>query len=146
MHVFGVITTEGYQLWRMPASGTGSGAKGGCTAEDFTAALGEHGVDRLRDFIGKRTLVLDGASIHTSAHTRDWLAANGIKHIIGGADGKWPSHPPDLTPSRTGGHSSRSTSGAAMGRRSRVVRATPRTNCGQSKLLHARPTGKCLQI
>jgi transposase len=37
----------------------------------------------------------DGASIHQSKSTKEWLAANGVKLFN---DGIWPAHSPDLNP------------------------------------------------
>ena len=40
-----------------------------------------------------KILMLDGASIHSSKHTTDWLATHGIRTLVG-----WPAHSPDLNP------------------------------------------------
>ena len=62
------------------------------TSEDFIRQLSRH-LPVIRKSIGDKTLVLDGASIHTSVATREWLDKQGWKILAG-----WPSHSPDLNP------------------------------------------------
>lgn len=72
----------------LPKPGTGSGSRGGCTAADFCKFLEPH-VGLLRG----KTLLLDGASIHRSAETVEFLRKNSIQVLEG-----WPPHSPDLNP------------------------------------------------
>ena len=89
-HVFGLLWRGGHRLIRLPYQGTGPGK--GVTAKDFTQTLGKE-MTALKRKCKSRTIVMDGASIHTSAHTTKWLEDNGL-HVLKG----WPAHRPDLNP------------------------------------------------
>jgi hypothetical protein len=90
-HVFGLIGVGYKRVFLLHNPGHGSGKRGGTTAEDFTKTLEEQPglIDELRG----KCLLLDGARIHTAAHTKKWLQEQGINVI---AD--WPAHSPDLNP------------------------------------------------
>jgi transposase len=103
-HVFGIITKSQYGLWRLPASGQGGGGRGGCNSGNFTQVLGR-GSKHLKDILKPEnsaplTLVLDGASIHTSTTTRQFFEEMEIKTLVGGGKGdlSWPANSPDLNP------------------------------------------------
>jgi hypothetical protein len=81
---------KGVLLIRLPRQG--SGPKGGLTAEDFTKELNGN-LRRLRNQTQCKTLVLDGAPIHTAAHTKEWLTKKKFNVVE-----DWPAHSPDLNP------------------------------------------------
>lgn len=88
-HIFGVITRERHRLWRLDCP---TGVGGGVTGSDWTAKLGRN-MAELKNLLKGKTLVLDGASIHTCKHTRKWLAENSIDVLP-----DWPPHSPNLNP------------------------------------------------
>lgn len=90
-HVFGLIGLGYKRCFELPPPGQGSGKRGGCVSEDFTKFL--EAQPGLLEELKHKTLLLDGARIHTSAHTVKWLADNGISAMVG-----WPAHSPDLNP------------------------------------------------
>jgi hypothetical protein len=89
-HIFGLLHQKGVLLIRLPRQG--SGAKGGLTAEDFTDELDKN-LRRLRNQTQCKTLVLDGAPIHTAGHTQEWLKKKKFNIVQ-----DWPAHSPDLNP------------------------------------------------
>jgi transposase len=89
-HVFGLLHATGYRLVRLPSTGSGKG--GGVNSQDFTKTLSKELPD-LRRITEAKHLILDGASIHTSAHTEEWFRG---KDFLVFDD--WPPHSPDLNP------------------------------------------------
>ena len=66
-HVFGLLHAEGCLLIRLPKNGTGANC--GMTSKDVTDIL-KTKLPAIRPLKKVQHTVLDGASIHTSAHTR----------------------------------------------------------------------------
>jgi transposase len=90
VHIFGLLHRTNCLMIRLPRQG--SGPRGGLTAQDFTAALEPH-LQRLRRQTTCKHLVLDGASIHTSGHTQEWVTKKKFAVLP-----DWPAHSPDLNP------------------------------------------------
>ncbi len=90
-HVFGLLSDTSYHLIRFPKKGQGQ--RGGINSENFIKMLekNEASIDAM--LRGKKWLVMDGASIHTSVATTKWLKDKGWPVMSG-----WPAHSPDLNP------------------------------------------------
>jgi transposase len=90
IHVFGMIGHGWSRLWQLPQKGSGKG--GGVNSEDFCRCLGRNKGEIQKRLQGK-VLVLDGATIHTSAVTRAFWEEMGVTILS-----DWPAHSPDLNP------------------------------------------------
>jgi transposase len=89
-HIYGILHATGYRIIRLPS--TGSGKNGGVTGPDFTKEL-SRALPDLRRITDAKHLVLDGAPIHTCAHTKEWFETKDFVVLP-----QWPPHSPDLNP------------------------------------------------
>jgi hypothetical protein len=89
-HVFGFLGVKHRSLIHLPNKG--SGKSGGVNSDDFVSELSER-ITRVKACLSGKILMLDGASIHTSKTTREYLAKNEITTLP-----RWPANSPDLNP------------------------------------------------
>lgn len=96
-HVWGAIGWDGFKVLVNLSSRKGSGPRGGLTASDYCEWLDEHFIPRLKrhaERIGAPPiLVQDGARIHTSRETIEFLKKRGVEVWE-----NWPPHSPDFNP------------------------------------------------
>jgi hypothetical protein len=83
VHCFGLFGLWCKRIFQLPQPGTHSGKRGGANADEFTETLIKQR-DMLQELHG-RTILLDGAKIHTAKHYVEFLEAEGVKIL---AD--WP--------------------------------------------------------